>query len=611
MLLRATDIEVAFGAHQVLRGANLTVEAGECVALIGNNGSGKSTLLRVLTGQLSPDHGQVERTAPPGLLEQDPTLPGRTVEESLQDAMSWHTELLHAYQAAVDADDLDNVTRLQDRLDDVGWDLHHRIASVCERLKTPPLNTTLDTLSGGQQRRVALGRALLCTPDLLLLDEPTNHLDMEAIDWLQGFLSGYRGAVILVTHDRYLLEAVADRIVEIEDGQTIRYDGSYTDYLVARAERRARLEKAEMSRVATLTREAAWAARSPAARSTKQKARLQRLDALQDERPLMREQSFNLDLRTGFKGGQSLIEIENVSGGYDGTSLFSALTTSIQANSCVGVLGPNGIGKSTLFKLISRTLQPIEGEIHRAPRVKLAIIDQARSGLNEDDTLFDAAGNGNSHIEVSGHSIHVASFLRRFLFRRDQHDQRVSELSGGERMRLLIARLLLDGANVLLLDEPTNDLDLMTLRILEEALIAFDGASLVISHDRALLDRACTAVLSFEGNGKVTRYASRQQALTVRSDQVEPTAALRKPARPKSKPTRSGLSWKEQKELEGLPEQLEALETERDQLGEQLADPSTYQGSGEQAAQLTDAFNTLEANIAEGYARWEELEAKQ
>jgi ATP-binding cassette subfamily F protein uup len=609
VLLRATDIEVAFGEHHVLRGAQLTIRAGECVALIGNNGSGKSTLLGVLAGTIVPDDGRVERMALPGLLEQIPSLPGTTVGEALTEAMSWHTSLLADYQSAVEAEDLAQVSRLQDRLDDVGWDLQHRIAAVRDRLKTPGLDTPLTTLSGGQQRRVALARTLLCTPDLLLLDEPTNHLDVDAIDWLQSFLSGYRGAVVMVTHDRYLLEAVADRIIEIEDGQTTRYDGSYTDYLVARAERRAGQEKTELSRVATLAREAAWAARSPAARSTKQKARLQRLDALRDERPLIREQSFDLDLSTGFKGGQSLIELDCVTGGYDGQPLFSDLTTSIQAKSCVGIVGPNGIGKSTLFKIISRTLDPIAGEVHRAPRVKLAVIDQARAGLNEDDTLFDAAGNGNSHVMVGDHGIHVASFLKRFLFRRDQHDQRVRSLSGGERMRLLLARLLLDGANVLLLDEPTNDLDLMTLRILEEALIAFDGASLVISHDRALLDRVCTAVLSFERDGKIVRYASRLQAAAGHPVQAAPPKPTPKP-RPKSKPKRSGLNWKEQKALDALPDHLETLEAKRDQIGEQLADPSTYKGSGDQAAELTQAFKALETEIADGYAQWEDLESR-
>ena len=612
MLLRARDIEIAFSSHLVLRGANLTVNKGECVALIGNNGSGKSTLLKVLAGTLIPDHGTVERESPVGLLEQSPVLPGETVQDALEEAQSWHTELLDAYQAALDADDLNTVGALQDRLDDVGWDLGHRIHAISDRLKTPPPSTPLSVISGGEQRRVALARALIRTPELLLLDEPTNHLDSQAIEWLQGFLSGYRGAVVLVTHDRYLLEAVADRIVEIEDGLSIPYNGSYTDYLVARAERQARLEKAEMSRVATLAREAAWAARSPAARSTKQRARLKRLDSLRDERPLIREQTFDLDLRTGFRGGQSMIELVELAGGYEETTLFHGLTTSIQAKSCVGVLGPNGIGKSTLFRLLCREIQPLAGEIHRAPRVRLAMIDQARSGLNDEDSLFEAAGGGASHVTLGEQTIHVAGFLKRFLFRRDQLEQPVSSLSGGERMRLLLARLLLEGANVILLDEPTNDLDLLTLRVLEEALLAFDGACLVISHDRALLDRVCTAVLSFDGEGRVVRYASRMQA--VQAQEAAAVVEAPQPAKPKAaraKPPRAGLSRQEEQTLAALPEQLEALEAERDALSTKLADPATYQTDGSQIAELNQAFQAIEAAIAEGYAKWEELESRR
>jgi len=613
LLLRARDIEIAYSSHLVLRGANLTVHKGECVALIGNNGSGKSTLLKVLAGDLEPDHGTVERQSPAGLLEQSPVLPGATVQDALEEAQAWHAELLDAYQAAIDDDDLNTVGVIQDRLDDVGWDLSHRIEAICDRLKTPPPTRPLAVISGGEQRRVALARALIRTPELLLLDEPTNHLDAEAIDWLQGFLSGYRGAVVLVTHDRYLLEAVADRIVEIEDGLTIPYTGSYTDYLVARAERQARLEKTEMSRVATLTREATWAARSPAARSTKQRARLKRLDILREERPLIQEQRFDLDLRTGFRGGQSMIELIEVAGGYKDTTLFRALTTSIQAKSCVGILGPNGIGKSTLFRILCRELEPMAGEIYRAPRVRLAMIDQTRSGLNEKDSLFEAAGGGASHVTLGDQTIHVAGFLKRFLFRRDQLDQPVSSLSGGERMRLLLARLLLEGANVILLDEPTNDLDLMTLRVLEESLLSFDGACLVISHDRALLDRVCTAVLSFDGDARVVRYASRMQAVQAREAATH--AKAKQPSQPQTtrakQPARTGLTRQEEQTLAALPKQLEALEAERDALSAKLADPTTYHDGGDLVAELNRDFRTIETSIADGYAEWEALESRK
>ena len=609
MLIRATDIEVSFATHLVLRGANITVSKGECVALIGNNGSGKSTLLRVLAGDLRPDHGTVERHAPAGMLEQNPSLPGDTIRSSLEDAQSWHQTLLDDYQSAIESGDMDQAGQIQDRLDDVGWELSHQVAAVADRLGAPPLDTPIANLSGGQHRRVALGRALLKTPELLLLDEPTNHLDAEAIEWLQSFLQGYRGAVILVTHDRYLLEAVADRIVEIEDGLTIAYQGSYADYLLARAERRSRQEKTEMSRVATLAREADWASRSPAARSTKQRARLKRLEVLQDERPMLRESSFDLDLRTGFKGGAAMLEFDQLDGGYGDTVLIRSLSTAIQAKSVIGILGANGVGKTTLFKLISRELEPLGGAIYRAPRVKLAVINQARSGLDDTDTLFDAAGGGSSHVTIGDHSVHVASFLRRFLFRADQHGQRVGSLSGGERMRLLLAKLLLSGANVLLLDEPTNDLDLMTLRILEEALIGFDGASLIISHDRALLDRAATAVLNFEPNGKVTRYASRLQAMAATTKAEIPKPSPQKATKP-SKPTPSRPSGAERRELEALPAKVEALETERDQLGERLADPALYRAEDGEAAELGAAFKRAEAAVTAAYARWEALEAQ-
>ena len=505
---------------------------------------------------------------------------------------------------------MDKAGGFQDRLDDVGWDLSHQVSAIADRLGAPPLSTPMDQLSGGQRRRIALGRALLKTPELLLLDEPTNHLDSDAIEWLQGFLQGYRGAVVLVTHDRYLLEAVTDRIVEVEDGLTIDYKGSYADYLVARAERRARLEKAEMSRVATLAREAEWASRSPAARSTKQRARLKRLETLQEERPLLRQSSFDLDLRTGFKGGAAMIELDRVDGGYPNNCLIKGLSTSIQAKSCVGIIGPNGVGKSTLMRLITRAMEPTSGNIYRAPRVKLAIIDQQRSGLDDSDTLFDAAGGGNSHVTIGDHSIHVASFLRRFLFRHDQLEQKVRSLSGGERMRLLLAKLLLQGANVILLDEPTNDLDLMTLRILEEALISFDGASIVISHDRALLDRACNAVLVFEGNGQIVRYASRLQAVAAQLSSAQETTEATTPKPKRQKSQRKGLSWKDQKELEGLPEKLEKLESKRDELGAMLSDPKTYQDKSVDAAALSAEFKGIEAQITEAYTRWESLEAQ-
>jgi len=613
MLLRAQSIEVAFGDRLVLRGADLSVAAGECVGLVGNNGSGKSTLLKVLAGRLQPDHGDVFRTAEPGLLRQSPDLPGETVQDALDEAIAWHAVLLSSYEEALEQGDMDGAGRLQDRLDDAGWEIQHRVDAVCERLKTPSRTALLTTLSGGEARRLALARALLRTPDLLLLDEPTNHLDAETIEWLQSFLEGYRGAVVLVTHDRYLLEAVADRIVEVEDGLTVSYNGSYGDYLIARAERRSRMENAEASRLNTLAREAAWAARSPAARSTKQKARLKRLDTLRDERALHREQSFSLDLRTGFKAGNTIVEMEDLVGGYGDTVLIRNLSLNVQAGDRVGILGPNGIGKSTLFRILSRDLEPISGHVHRAPRVKLATIDQSRTGLKDSDSLFDAAGHGNSHVDLGEQQIHVASFLRRFLFQREQLDQPVSSLSGGERMRLLLARLLLDGANVILLDEPTNDLDLMTLRVLEEALIDFDGATFVISHDRALMDRVCNVVLNFEGDGRVMSYASRAQAVRAVEQQNKAARVAEKPK--KNNPTKTSQvpkrNFAEAKELEELTARIEALEAEYEQLTERLSSPELYEEGAEAVSVVTASIKEKEQEIERAYERWSILEDKK
>jgi ATP-binding cassette subfamily F protein uup len=531
----------------------------------------------------------------------------------LDDATAWHSTLMADFEEASIEGDLHRSAKLQDQLDDVGWEIDHKVDAVTHRLKTPPRDSLISTLSGGEARRIALARALLQTPDLLLLDEPTNHLDAETIEWLQAFLIGFRGAVILVTHDRYLLEAVAQRIIEVEDGLTVAYQGSYSDYLIARAERRSRQEDSESARLNTLAREAAWAARSPAARSTKQKARLKRLDVLHGERALHKEPSFFLDLKTGFKAGNTIIELVDVFGGYDENVLIKNLSINVQAGDRVGILGPNGIGKSTLFRILTQELEAFSGKVHRAPRVKLATIDQNRTGLKEEDSLFDAAGNGNSHVDLGDYQIHVASFLKRFLFQREQLDQPVSSLSGGERMRLLLARLLLQGANVLLLDEPTNDLDLMTLRVLEEALIGFDGASLVISHDRALIDRVCNVVLSFEGDGVVVSYASREQAMRVLNAKVaEPSkkkSVKSAVANNSSKKKSQKLSFDERKEFETLPARIEVLETEHGALNERMSKPETHSAGPQLAADLSQEMSAKQKQIDKAYARWSVLEA--
>jgi ATP-binding cassette subfamily F protein uup len=548
-----------------------------------------------------------------GVLTQQPHLPPGTVGEAAKGALAWHTALVRDWEAATAAGDARRVTALQDRLDAVGWSLDHHVASVLDRLRCPPADRATDHLSGGELRRVALARALLASPDLLLLDEPTNHLDADAVEWLQAFLAGFGGGAVLVTHDRYLLEAVATRIVEIDDGVGVSYDGSYGDYLVARAERQAALMRAEDSRLALITQEAAWAARSPAARTTKQKARLQRLDALRELRPIKKEESFSLDFRTGTKFGRTFLEARGLRKSFGGRAVVAGLDLDLGPGDRLGVVGPNGAGKSTLLAMLSGALAPDRGTLHRAPRLQLAVLDQHRTGLDPDATVFDAAGDGNDRLTVGDDTVHVATFLRRFLFPREQLTHRVAGLSGGERARLLLARLLLRGAHLLLLDEPTNDLDLMTLRVLEEALLAFDGAAVVVTHDRAFLDRVCTAVLAFEPDGAIVRYADRSQwmaAQRAREQQApEPVRAVPAPAS-KPAPARSRLSWKERQELDALPARIEALESEQASLEASLQDPATWKGPAAEARALQERLAAVAVELEGAFARWAELDAR-
>ncbi len=612
-VLLAEDIEKAFGDRHILRGITLSVEPGEHLGLVGVNGGGKSTLLRIIAGEIDPDHGRLVRRGRVSMLSQEPDFTGETVEDAVRAAVAWHDELLAAWQQALERHDTAAVEALQARIDHHGWQVEHRIDAVLDKLRAPARAARLDTLSGGERRRLALATVLLEAPDILLLDEPTNHLDADTVEWLEAWITGHRGAVVLVTHDRYLLEAVADRIVEVDQGKAVSYDGSYADYLIARAERHARLEQERERHLSLIAREAAWASRSPSARRTKQKARLGRLDELKAALPTVEQRDYAFVFETGVPKGSTLVELHGAAKGFGGRTLFSSVDLTVRPGDRIGILGPNGAGKSTLLKLMMGELAPDAGQVLRGPRLKVGVLDQARSGLDDDETVLENAGDGRLHLVLNGQEIHVAGFLQRFAFAREMFEQKAGALSGGERARLLLARLMLGGANLLVLDEPTNDLDLLTLRTLEEALLGFDGGVVVVTHDRAFLDRVCTQVVAFEDDGRVVAYASRQQHVAAlearrRAEAPPPPPPVAEKPKPVSAST-SGkrLSFRERQELDALPERIEALEAELGEIEAALGDPATYKDRGDEVAALTARSEALPGEIEGLYARWEAL----
>ena len=609
------EIEKSYGDRQILRGCSFFVGTNERVGIVGANGAGKSTLLRIVSGKEEPNHGRIHLPVSVAILDQHPELIGETVGEAVRETSRWHQELIEEYNQSIIDEDWDTMSRLQDRLDMVGWDLSHNIDAVLQKVQAPSSETSLQNLSGGEIRRVALAKTLLSNADLLILDEPTNHLDTETIEWLEAFLAGYRGSVLLVTHDRYLLEQVATRIIEVEDGVCVGYEGSYGDYLVASAERQSRMRQSEERRLKLIAQEAAWAARSPAARSTKQKARLQRLEGLRNQRALAPERSIAWNFETNDRFGSTLMEVEDVSLAFGDRQLFEGATFTISPGERIGIIGGNGTGKSSLLKILTGELNTPTGQIHRQSRLQIGVLDQNRTGLKMDDTVYESAG-GADFVDVHGHRVHVIGFLSKFLFGRTMLDQKVSLLSGGERARLLLAKLLLQGANLLILDEPTNDLDLLTLRALEEALLEFGGGVLVVTHDRAFLDRVCTGILSIE-EGEVISYADRSQVIRAAKHrrqleqaamQSEKETVLAKV--PKSVQKKSGLSYNEKKELATLPDLIEELEVQVSDIDAVLLDPATYTNPEIRVSELQTQKENLEVKIEQAMERWEELSEK-
>ena len=624
-ILSISNAHLAYGHVALLDGASFALEGGERVGLIGRNGTGKSSLLKVLAGLERLDDGVVQ--AAQGLrvryVAQEPVFAtGATVFDSVAEGVAEARDLRRRYEAHAPGEDLDALQAAIEAHD--AWNWEQRVATALDRLGLDGA-AAVDDLSGGTQKKVALARALVANPDVLLLDEPTNHLDLDAIAWLEGLLRDFAGAAIVVTHDRAFLDAVATRIVELDRGRLRSHPGNHADFERRRDEELAAEALAAARADKLLAQEEAWVRQGVEARRTRSVARVERLQRLRAARRARRDAlgQVRLELDAGLPSGRIVAELRDVSFRYapDAPPVVRDFSATILRGDKVGIIGPNGAGKTTLLKLILGELEPTAGRVRRGTRLEVAYFDQLRSALDLDATLADAVSPGSEWIEIGGQRRHVMSYLADFLFAPERAGSPLRTLSGGERNRVLLARLFALPANVLVLDEPTNDLDIDTLELLEELLQKHAGTLFLVSHDRRFLDHVVTSTIAFEGDGRWREYeggfedwrvqreraeglrASRELAIAGASKPREPAA--RTPAREAAKPRK--LGYKEQRELDALPDRIEALEQEQKRLGELLADGGLYAREPARAAASHARWVELEQELASALERWEML----
>ncbi len=651
-ILTVQNVEKSFGARRVLAGVSFAVQAQDRIALVGLNGSGKSTLMRLIAqvgheadapGESAvpsaegPDAGLITRRRRPVLhveyVPQEPRLPpSSSVQEVMRAGLRQHAALLaelHELGEQIEGSEgqardaaLLRQAALHERLKDLGgWDIEHQIRGLAAALQLPPPDARIETLSIGERRRIALAAALLAQPELLLLDEPTNHLDARTVEWLETRLRAQTGALILVTHDRYFLDRIATRIFELDRGRLYAYEGNYQRFLEKQAERLDNESQREHERAAFVRREIDWIRRGPAARTTKQKARIDRFNDAVDARPKSDDRPpldrrLVLQLPTGGRLGKTILELRGLGKSLGGKNLFSDLTLLLKPGDRIGIVGGNGVGKTTLVRTLLGEIPPDTGEVRVGQNTRIAFLDQGRAELNDQNSVLEEVAGDSDTVFLEDGSVHVRSFLRMMLFDDRFADAKVGTLSGGERNRVQLAKLLRRGGNLLILDEPTNDLDLMTLGVLEEALCAFPGCALVVSHDRWFLDHVATGILAFSGNGVVNFYEGNYSDCIERLRAEEAKSAAKTTLEPprtnkaavKKNPPVRRLTFDEQRELAAIEDKISAAEAAVQTLQEQLNDPGLYKDRAALVPAMVSELDKARQLVERLYQRWQELE---
>ena len=617
-LITLLNAQLAYGHVALLDHTDIAIESAERVGLIGRNGAGKSSLLKILGGLEKADDGtlQLQQGLRIAYVAQEPVLdPADTVfaavSAGVANVRAWIDQYSHGDG---DLDALQGQIEAQD-----GWNWEQRVEETLQRLHLDR-DATIATLSGGTKKRVALGQALVTKPDVLLLDEPTNHLDLDSIEWLEGLLVDFKGSVVTITHDRTFLDRVATRIVELDRGILRSYPGNFSQYLILKEEQLAQEAVINARADKLLAQEEIWIRKGVEARRTRAVARINRLDALRSKREARREAlgSVKLDIASGQSSGKIVAELTEVSKSFGDKPIVRNFSGTILRGDKVGLIGPNGAGKTTLLKLILGELAPDSGKIRQGSNLQVAYFDQMRNALNLDATLEDFISPGSEWIEIGNKRQHVKSYLGDFLFSPARATSPVRSLSGGERNRLLLARLFARPANVLVLDEPTNDLDIDTLELLEDLLQNYDGTVFLVSHDRTFLDNVVTSTIAFEGHGHWREYeggvqdwlTQSRRAQAIRDAAAKPAAraaAAPPPATPAPPPAKKKLSYKDQRELEALPQRIETLEAEQKAIAAELADGSLYSRDAQRAADLTSRSAQIDDDLLAAMERWETL----